>query len=143
MKTPHKHAALLEALAKDEDAIFHCPAFGHQLIDVVLKYPSYPWTLVEKPDPYAELKEAYKAGKTVQVAHQDIWTDWNFKFEPSWALAEKYYRIKPETEPEEKKYLHVFVDGYGTRLSEYSGDGIGYLGKIELIQPKDKIEFHL
>ncbi len=52
----------------------------------------FTWT---KPDPYAELKAAQKAGRVIQWKHHEtgVWTDFT---SPSWFSPVSCYRIKPE-----------------------------------------------
>lgn len=99
----HKLAHLLRAAAADADAKFtKRGAQGYEpvRIETVMAYPNECWVLVEKPDPYAELKKAYAEGKTIQsrivgcAGHQD-WTDC---IEPCWSTAKgAEYRIKQQT----------------------------------------------
>src|SRR5690606_5521425 len=93
-KTPHKHAELIKAWADGAEIQI-------KLSDGIWKDIEYPnWgTYVEyrvKPeeDPYRELKEAYKAGKTIQILHVNSWL--NLKGEPGWSNPVDRYRVKPE-----------------------------------------------
>ncbi len=63
--------------------------------DTSIRIPlSTPWPEVEKPDPYAELKAAHKAGKVIQVKDGNDWVDQLMGY--NWAWPPQYYRIKPE-----------------------------------------------
>lgn len=56
---------------------------------------SVPWPEA-KPDPYAELKAAHAAGKTIEVQMPNgEWFDYN-PADPQWNLQPECYRIKPE-----------------------------------------------
>lgn len=53
-------------------------------------------TALHDNDPFAELKNAYIAGKTIQYKLDgNTWTDWNF---PTFDGDVEDYRIKPEEE---------------------------------------------
>ena len=58
---------------------------------------SVPWPEAEKPDPYAELKEAHAAGKMIQVRLKVRTKDWHDEWQdciPTWG-DDYEYRIKP------------------------------------------------
>jgi len=56
-----------------------------------------PWPEVEKPDPYAELKEAHAAGKVIQcVTLSGDWVDCTSLNPPRWNVPVDSYRIKSE-----------------------------------------------
>ena len=58
---------------------------------------SVPWPEAEKPDPYAELKEAHAAGKMIQVRPKVRTKDWHDEWQdciPTWG-DDYEYRIKP------------------------------------------------
>ena len=64
--------------------------------DTSIRIPlSTPWPEVEKPDPYAELKAAHKAGKDIQCVTTGQWVD--LIGTPSWhSYYSRELRIKPE-----------------------------------------------
>lgn len=51
-----------------------------------------------KADPYAELKAAHAAGKTIQCYSQ-YKKDWVTLTDPTWGWEHTSYRIKPEVDP--------------------------------------------
>jgi hypothetical protein len=62
-------------------------------------------TLLQKSDPYAELKAAYAAGGEIEVKFPSDkeWKPWRSNLAPSWTSPPECYRIKPKAvEPELK-----------------------------------------
>ena len=56
-----------------------------------------PIRLKPQPDPYAELKAAHAAGKTIQIVYFDQVNGFTrINVEPDWSLPASSYRIKPE-----------------------------------------------
>lgn len=54
-------------------------------------------TVVEKPDPYADLKAAHAAGKMIQIKVSEEF--WEERERPLWDSPVECYRIKPEPPP--------------------------------------------
>jgi len=52
--------------------------------------------LANRHDPFAELKAAHRAGKTIQLCIADEWLDIPKDKEPSWFFVADAWRIKPE-----------------------------------------------
>jgi hypothetical protein len=111
----HKLAKLLRQAADDADARFYCDyKNGYGCVDAdikfVISHPNYEWKLsqklVEKPDPYAELKKAYAEGKSIETRFVDMGA-WQETFTPTWN-SEQEYRIKPQTVT---KWLWANSDG--------------------------------
>jgi hypothetical protein len=108
MTTPHKLAKLLRQAADDADARFRCGIGVNEVtgdISFVVNHQDWMWKLVEKPDPYAELKKAYAEGKTIQYRYRKggnptegfMYSEWSDHKYGTLAEFGYEYRIKPQT----------------------------------------------
>jgi hypothetical protein len=68
-------------------------AFAQAVRDAVLDHIAESDKMVA-PDPYAELRAAHAAGKTIQLLDNILWAD--CLKEPDWSAPVHDYRIKPE-----------------------------------------------
>lgn len=118
--TEHKLATLLRQAADDADARFASGKGVNELvgdISFVIENPNWNWKLVEKPDPYAKLKEAYDKGLSIETRFVGI-GEWTESFRPTWN-SEQEYRIKPQTVT---KWLWANKDGLLTTHLLEKGD---------------------
>lgn len=86
---------------------------------------SVPWPEAEKPDPYAELKEAHAAGKMIEgyQATRDVWEECPL---PAWTAPVNHYRIKPEEPafqlPPPPKETVLTGKGFTVKITYHEGE---------------------
>jgi hypothetical protein len=94
---PQEHAAGVQVRTAEtdpavRDTIVQCPECSLQFLTGAQMRLHR--ELDHKPDPYAELKAAHAAGKTIQI--DCAFAGWNDLGSPEWDLPPARYRIKPE-----------------------------------------------
>jgi hypothetical protein len=94
----HKHAEVIKAWADGAEIEF-LTMLGTW---VTIKYPDwddrFKYRVKPEPDPYAELKAAHAAGKTIQC-YSKYNKEWITLSNPIWGTLVSNYRVKPEVDP--------------------------------------------
>ena len=93
MNKPHKHAELIKAWADGAEIEYYNAVYDlwQKPAGVPNWHPDNQYRIA---DPYRELKEAYAAGKGIEIKDSDgVWSDIT---QPSFTLQPERYRIKPE-----------------------------------------------